>query len=157
DLVYGPVMDGAPGFTCLAYSPGGKEVLAAGPLAQIYRWKVGSRELQTRSRPAVFRHGSGHPVTALAYSCDGPVAASGGVVRRVCVFDAAVGKTRPAPVATLEGLGGTVYSLALSTGGQRALAGGRNGRACLWDLGAEPPASMAAPTQTLQWHEKDAT
>jgi WD40 repeat protein len=152
ELIYGPRLDLSAGFGCMASSPEGTEVLVGGAVPLIYRWKPGGRDSRLASR-RYFKHGSGDLVTALTYSPDGRFAASAGVDRQVCVFNAA--KNDSAPVATLGGMPTTPLCVALSSAGRYALSGGREGKACLWEVGDDPAAAAAKPTRVLDWHGKD--
>jgi serine/threonine-protein kinase len=153
ELVYGPRLDLSAGFGCMASSPEGTEVLVGGVVPLIYRWKPGARDSRLTSR-RYFKHATGDVVTALTYSPDGRFAASAGVDRLVCVYNAA--KADSTAVATLGGMPTTPLSVALSAAGRYALCGGREGKACLWEVGDEPGATIAKPTSVLDWHAKDA-
>jgi hypothetical protein len=151
ELIYGPRIDLAAGFGCLAFSPDGKEVLIGGAIPQIYRWRPGSKDLRTGRR--YFKHGAGDVVDALAYSADGRLAASGGMDKLVCVFDTT--KADSSPQTMLSGLHTRALSVAISPGGKHVLAGGREGKACLWEVGDEPAATITKPLNVFEWHNRE--
>jgi WD40 repeat protein len=122
-------------------------------MRQIYRWRPGSNDLRTGNR--YFKHGLGDSVTALSYSSDSRRVVSGGMDKNVCVFDATT--TTGTPITTLSGLHSRIIALAQSERGRFVIAGGQKGKVCIWEVSDEPPATIATPLQTLNWHDPEAS
>ncbi|KAB8184488.1 caspase, EACC1-associated type [Microbispora catharanthi] len=120
--------DGGPlsGVTVAAFRPRHGRTIATNSLATttVLIWDTSTRHVVT----TVSGHTLGH-VTALCYSPDGTILASGGYDHTIVLSDAANGRK----IRTLRGHSGEVAALAFSGDGKVVASGGYDGTARLWD------------------------
>lgn len=131
------------GVTRAAFRPRHGRTIATNSLATttVLIWDTSTREVVT----TVSGHTAGH-VTALCYSPDGTILASGGYDHDILLSDAADGRK----IRTLTGHSGEVAALAFSRDGKILASGGYDGTARLWDVATGRPlgvlSSLASPS-----------
>ncbi|OPG12471.1 hypothetical protein B1L11_13805 [Microbispora sp. GKU 823] len=114
------------GVTVAAFRPRHNRTVATNSLATttVLIWDTSTRDVVT----TVSDHTLGH-VTALCYSPDGTILASGGYDHTIVLSDASNGRR----IRTLTGHSGEVAALAFSRDGKVLASGGYDGTARLWD------------------------
>jgi WD40 repeat protein len=121
---------------CVAFSPGGERLAVGGYLhGSVRLWDLGLRR-----EVACYSASVGAGVSALAYSPEGRVLASGTGDGTVKLWDTATGHVS----ATFSGHHGRVQSVAFAPDGSTLASGDDDGCIFLWNLGASE-VSIAPP------------
>jgi hypothetical protein len=137
---------GRPLFRCVAVSPDGGQVLAAGALPSFCRWNLAvdpPKGLEAKS-PV------GEGVEGLVFSPDGKRVLFCGGEPDLCLYPLTLGGDQPLP---FKGHPKGARCAAFSANGQFAVSGGREGKVCVWDVTGPPPAEGALlPAKEVSWH-----
>src|SRR5262249_6986634 len=116
-------------FTCVAFSPDGRTVLAASDRTRLWDLATG-QVLRTLTAPG--SEGYAEDILFVAFSPDGRTIVSAGNVSSPILWDVASGQY----IKELGSSSGSVRSVAFSPDGRMVLAGTMYGTVALWDVGS---------------------
>jgi WD40 repeat protein len=153
--------DAKSGVQVLAFSPDGKYLATGSADSGVRVWDVDtaihacSKKTAASCARTYFLFGHTNPVTALAWSPDGRVAASGSPDQKVLLWrmQGLVGAGSLA--ATLAGSGDAIRALAFTADGQRLVTGGDDGAVRIWDATPDPQLQLLGrapgPALDAEW------